>query len=515
MSLNPNTPDEVNRDLPGKPVSLWMGTTPGTHFPSLRSGLLVDAVVVGAGITGITTATFLKDAGLKVAVIESRRIVTGVTGHTTAKITSLHGLIYQHLTSHFGEEKARFYAGANQDAIEAFAALIDRKNISCDFQRKTAYTYTDTEEDLSKITEEVRIAGNLGLPVSFVQSTPLPYPVKGAVSLPNQAQFHPRKYLLALAEDLTRSGVDIFEETRALDINEEGDILEVVTDKGSIRAKNVVIATHFPFKDPSFFFARMYLKRSYVLAMRLNGPPPDGMFYSTADPYTSARTCPVADGEVLLLGGQNHLTGHVESSAELYKKVESFGRKHFDVKSIEYRWSTQDNVAVDKVPYIGRLSKGVYVATGFGGWGMTHSMISAMIISDGVLGRSNPWAPLYDPSRFKLTDTSKLVTQNIHAVKHLLIERLIPSDSDVNALAKGEGKILKVRHEKTAVSRDHEGALHAVSPSCTHMGCVVVWNDAEHSWDCPCHGSRFSADGRVLHGPALKDLEKKPLKDNP
>jgi len=262
MEIHETTAAEENRNLPGKPTTLWFDNTPETHFPVLEKDLLVDTVIVGGGIAGITTATLLKDAGQRVAVIEARKIVTGVTGHSTAKITSLHGLIYQHLHSHFGEEGARVYADANQTAIETMASLIETKRIACDFQKRSAYTYTDTEKDLDKVAKEVQIARSLGLPASYVEATSLPFAVKGAICLTNQAQFHPRKFVLHLAEELHKAGCAIFEETRALDIV-EGDIVEAITDKGVIRGKKVVVASHFPFKDPAFFwFIRLMSTRS-------------------------------------------------------------------------------------------------------------------------------------------------------------------------------------------------------------------------------------------------------------
>ncbi len=513
MSQGQHVEKAADRELPGKHEPIWIDTTPETRYSSLAGNLTVDAVIVGGGLVGINTAALLQDAGLSVAVVDACRIVTGVTGHTTAKITSLHGLIYKHLIDSFGKDGAYAYGEANQAAIAMYERIIKERGLSCDFMRTSAYTYTTEDKDLDQVVEEVKAAQMLGLPAEYVTATPLPYPVKGAVKFSGQAHFHPRKYLLELAGQLERKGAYFFEKSRALDLK-RGNPLEVVTDKGPIRGKHVVVATHFPFHDPAFFFARMYPKRSYVLGVRLNGKAPEGLFYSASEPYHSVRSHPAGLEDMVLVGGRNHKTGHGGDTVERYRQVEKFARENFDVKSIEYHWSTQDYVSSDRAPYIGKLPNwdGVYVATAFAGWGMTHGMVAAAIITDAVLGRSNPWSSLYDPSRMKLTGTSKLITENVDAVKHLVIGHTFAADRfKAEDLKRGEGGIVDSADGKAAVARDAKGTLHSLSPTCTHMGCIVNWNNAEESWDCPCHGSRFSADGEVIHGPAQSNLEKKPV----
>lgn len=515
MQQTQGSPGKTSRDLPGKHMPLWIDTTPETSFPKLHGDIQVDTVIVGGGLCGINTACFLQEAGLSVALLDAHRIVTGVTGHTTAKITSLHGLIYSYLIKSFGEEGARAYGDANQSAIEKYLDIINRRSISCDFHRTSAYTYTTSDKDLKEIEKEVQATERLGLPAAYMESTPLPYPVKGAVLFSSQAHFHPRKYLLDLVTQLTNSGVQVYEKTRALELR-QGDTHEIVTDSGSVRAKHVVICTHFPFYDPALFMARMYPKRSYVLAVRLNSQSLEGMFYSTTDPYHSVRSHPAGFEDMVLIGGQNHKTGHGGSTINRYREVEKFARDNFDVKSIEYRWSTQDYVTSDRVPYIGKLpgSERVYAATGFGGWGMTHSMVAAIIISDGILDRPNPWASLYDPSRKKMAGTMEFITENVDVAKRFVMDRVFaPKSFNVDQLGKGESGVVDREGGKISVAKDSEGDIHTVSAVCTHMGCIVSWNDGEESWDCPCHGSRFSADGEVVHGPALKDLERKSLNE--
>lgn len=504
-------------DLPGQPVSLWMATTPKTDFPSLPGNVSVDVAILGGGIAGIATALLLKQAGATVAVVEAGRIVESVTGNTTAKITSLHSLIYDHLISQFGVERAQAYAHAQQSAIEKIASLVEVHTIDCDFRRIAAYTYAEDEKELEQITAEVEAATKLGLPASYVETTPLPYEVKGAIKFDNQAQFHPRKYLLALARMIAGDGSYVFEQTRAGEIKDE-EPCTVTTDRGTLKAKSVVIATHFPYYDPNIYFSMLFPMRSYVLGCRLNTAAPEGMFINIGTPHRSIRSNPFEGGEILMVGGENHKAGQGGDTRERYKRLEEWARARFDVKQIEYRWSTQDNNTPDKVPYIGKLSSGskhLYVATGFGGWGMTNSHVAAMILSDLILGRDNSWSALFAPSRFKpLTSAKDLITENLNVAKEFVSDRIsTPKAGSKDELPEKSGEVVEWNGEKIALYKDDKGATHAVSAVCTHMGCLVHWNTAERSWDCPCHGSRFNYDGQVIQGPANQDLKAVELQD--
>jgi glycine/D-amino acid oxidase-like deaminating enzyme/nitrite reductase/ring-hydroxylating ferredoxin subunit len=505
-------------DLPGEPVSLWIATTPETSFPRMAGDVSVDVAVLGGGIAGIATAFQLKQSGMTVAVIEAGRVVEGVTGNTTAKITSLHGLIYDYLTSQFGEDKARLYAEAQQAAIERIASLVREHGIDCDFRRADAYTYAEREEDVGKVKAEVEAAAKLGLPASFVESTPLPFPVKGAVKFTGQAQFHPRKYLLAMVEKIPGGGSHVFEETRALDIKDE-DPCRVETNRGTVTAKSVVLTTHFPYFDPNIYFAAMHPGRSYVLGCRLNVPVPEGMYISAEDEgMHSFRSNPAEDGGTIwMVGGEKHKTGQGGSTEDRYRRLEQYARARFDVSSIEYRWSTQDNNTVDRVPYIGKLSSGsknLYVATGFGGWGMTNSHVAAMLLTDMIRGSENPWAEIFDPSRFKpITSARDFISENMNVAKEFMAGRInTPELDDVGEIPAGKGEVVEWKGERVAIYKDDDGRVFSCSAVCTHMGCIVHWNGAEKSWDCPCHGSRFNYDGQVIQGPANKDLEPKPLR---
>jgi glycine/D-amino acid oxidase-like deaminating enzyme/nitrite reductase/ring-hydroxylating ferredoxin subunit len=492
---------------PGKHSPLWMNTDIAYH-PPLAGDLTVDVAIVGGGLTGLNTALLLADAGAKVAVIEGRRIGTGVSGHTTAKITSQHGLIYNHLLSAFGTDAAFSYAQANQAALAKYAELISTHDISCDFLRKVAITYTERADGVSAIEKEVEAAGRIGLPAQLVHSLDLSFPIQAAISFPGQGQFHPRKYMQALTEILARRGVALFEETWVEGVS-DGSPAQIRTAGGKVLADAVIMANHSPSPYSFLFFTRMVPKRSYVLAVEAEGPLPAAMYYSTGEPYRSLRTQPDGEGELLLVGGQNHKTGYQESSAERYRRLEVSAREHFRIRSVRYSWSTQDNVTMDRVPYIGKVpvTKNVYLAIGFGGWGMTHSMVAAQLLTDMLGGRVNEWKLLYDPARVHLKGASKAIQQNIHYVKHVVTDHLpLGEVIDPRALGPGEGKVGKMGNRKMAVARDMDGVLHRLSATCTHMGCGLSYNDGELSWDCPCHGSRFDTHGRVLHGPAATPL---------
>ena len=517
--MNENSVDreKASENLPGRPVSLWIATTPETGFPRMEGDISVDVAVLGGGICGIATALQLKQSGMRVAVIEADRVVKSVTGNTTAKITSLHALIYDYLIKQFGEDKARLYGEAQQAAIERIASLVQEHGIDCDFRRTDAYTYTEREEELDQVKAEAEAATRLGLPAAYVESTPLPFPVKGAVKFTGQAQFHPRKYLLALVEKIQGQGSYVFEETRALDIKDE-DPCRVETNRGTVTAKSVVLATHFPYHDPNIYFAAMHPGRSYVLGCRLDGPVPEGMYITAGEEDVhSFRSNPTDDGGAIwMVGGEKHKTGQGGPTIERYKRLELYARSRFNVSSIEYRWSTQDNNTVDRVPYIGKLSSGsknLYVATGFGGWGMTNSHVAAMLLTDMIQGRENPWADVFDPSRFKpVTSARDFITENMNVAKEFMADRIgTPELDDIEELPKGRGEVVEWKGDRVALYKDDEGRVYSCSAVCTHMGCIVHWNGAEKSWDCPCHGSRFNYDGKVIQGPANKDLEAKEL----
>jgi glycine/D-amino acid oxidase-like deaminating enzyme/nitrite reductase/ring-hydroxylating ferredoxin subunit len=493
--------------------SLWVGTSEATRFHELHGDLWADVVVIGAGIAGLTTAALLKADGRRVVVVEAGRVAAGVTGYTTAKVTLLHGLIFDDLTQAFGEQGARKYADANLAGMATVADLAVRHEIDCDLERRPAYTYTTDASMVDKVRAEVSAAQQLGLPAEFTTETDLPYPVEGAIRVADQAQFHPRKYCIGLARAIDGGGSSVYEMTRALSVDDEGELCAVETDHGTITAGYVVQATHLPFSDTGGFFARTHPMRSYAISARLHGPVPQGMYLSVDTPSRSVRSARMDGEEVVVLGGEGHKVGQDPDTRERYTALEEWARDQFPIRSIDYRWSAQDYVPADHVPFVGPVSPGrdrVLVATGFKKWGMSNGSAAGVMLADRIAGRENPFADFFDTNRLNPRQSIKeLVKENANVVKRFVGDRLRTETRSVADLSPGEAAVLVEGTERVAVFRDDAGVVHAVSPVCTHMGCTVTWNTAETTWDCPCHGSRFSCDGEVIQGPAVKDLERK------
>ena len=495
-------------------TSLWLADAEEeSAFPRLDRPLSVDVAVLGGGIVGLSTALLLKRAGMTVAVIEASRVGTGVTGHTTAKLSSLHGLSYTRIASSFGDEGARAYGEANQAGIEQVAAWVEEEGIDCDFRRKPNYTYATSREGVVDIEREVDAAQRAGLPASYTEETDLPYPIAGAIRFESQAEFHPHRFVSALAKLVAGDGSHVFENTRATGVS-EGRPCRIETTGPALTAGHVVVATHFPFLDRGLYFARIHPERSYALGVRVRDPAPQGMYISADQPTRSIRSHPADEGEILIVGGEGHKTGQGGDTLERYRSLERFAREHWDVESVEYQWASQDNDSIDHMPYIGRFaphSRRLYTATGFRKWGLAQGVAAGMILEDLILDRENPWASLYDPNRMKpLAAAQDLVKENANVALRFVGDRLTKRGGrDATELEPGEGDIARLDGEKVAAFRDDDGKLHAVSPVCTHLGCQLSWNSGDRSWDCPCHGSRFSPDGEILHGPAVRPLKRK------
>lgn len=380
-------------------VSVWMATTPETNYAALNGDLLVDVVVVGGGIAGISVAHRLKELGKKVALVEAGRVVEASTGKTTAKVTSLHGLIYTTLTKNFSDEGAGIYGEANEAAIGEIERLIKKYDIDCDFLRTDAYTYAQTEEGTEQVKYETNTAQRLGLPASYVTDVPLPYPTFGAVKFTGQAQFHVRKYLLALAKEVDGNGSYVFENTKALDIKFSDNLCQLVTDKGIVTANDVVIATHEPFYDPGAEYADLSKFRDFALGLLIKEATPQGEFFSTGQEPHSIRWQPTEDGDIVIVGGKSSAEMKADSDEAAYGLVEEDYSKKFTIDRVAYKWNTYDLATADGASYIGKLSKNqphVYVATGFNGWGMTNGVLAGMILSDRITGKDNPWSDFFD-----------------------------------------------------------------------------------------------------------------------
>jgi glycine/D-amino acid oxidase-like deaminating enzyme/nitrite reductase/ring-hydroxylating ferredoxin subunit len=498
-------------------ASFWIETAEAETFPTLSADLHVDVAIVGGGIVGVMGARFLKEAGKTVAILEARRVVQGVTGHTTAKVTSLHTLIYDELIRKFGDEKAHRYAESNQAALEIIRRLCEEHDIDCDFNERSAYTYTINDDHVEAIEKEVEAARSLGLPAQYHDEIPAPFAVKAAIQFSGQAEFHPRKFLLPLVKSIPGHGSYVFENTRVTGI-EEGNPCRVVTEGGkTVTADDVIVATNMPIINKGLFFARAEPSRGYALVMDVpQDRVPDGMLINVGAPTHSVRSASHNGRRVLILAGEGHHVGEGANHRNHWDRLEQWARKDLGATDHLYRWSTQDYYSLDKVPFIGKMTPAddhLYTATGFSAWGMTNGVVSGRLLADLICDVGNPWAEVYDPNRISVKSLPSFVKKGGHDAKRLVGDRLKRQSGTEEAgeLAPGAGAIFDVDGTKVAVCREGDGTLHGVSAACTHLGCIVSWNDAERSWDCPCHGSRFATDGTVLQGPATKPLESRPL----
>jgi glycine/D-amino acid oxidase-like deaminating enzyme/nitrite reductase/ring-hydroxylating ferredoxin subunit len=499
--------------LPGRPISPWREGADRPDRPPLERDLEVDVCVVGAGIAGLSVAYELSRGGASVAVLEGRRIGDGVTGNTTAKLTALQGTRYTSMLSTHGVEVARAYADANEWGIERVEAIAGELGIDCDLRRKPCFTYTEDEGRVAELEREAEAARVAGLDAVLTTETDLPFDVAGAVKVEDEAEFQPVAYLVGLAAELDRDAPTVYERSRAVRAGGDGVELE---NGATVKAERTVLATQIPFADRGLFFARASVARSYATTARLDGPVPQGMDLQAESPTRTLRAVPWDGGELLLVGGESHELGHGDP-AEKFRAVERFARERFDVAEFEHRWSAHDFMPDDGLPYVGRLSPlsdRVLVVSGLAKWGLAMSAAAGGILADRVLGRESDWATTFDPwRRPPLSAATTLVRHNADSGFHFFKDRLQRSHS-VEDLARGQGRVVGSGLEQLAVHRDDAGRLHALSARCTHLGCIVGWNSGELTWDCPCHGSRYTADGEVISGPATRALEPKELPDD-
>ncbi len=493
--------------------SYWMADTSPPTFEELNENVDTDVGIVGGGITGITTAYLLAKKGYKVAIIDAEQILTGTTGHTTAKITAQHDLIYDEFINHLGEDQAKQYYHANQEALDFVKQKVKQSKIDCEFTEEDAYIYATSDKKARAIEKEAQAYETLGIDGQYVEKLPIDFSIQAGIVMKNQAQFHPLKYLTHLVKELKNMGAQIFENTTAVDVI-EGSEPKIVTKYGyQVTCKHLVTSSHFPFYDGrGLYFSRMYAERSYIVGGELNGTYPGGMYLSADDPKRSVRTTKMNGKDLLLIGGESHKTGQGGSSLHHFQNLKDFGKENFGIESYPYNWGAQDLTTLDKVPYVGALTSrhsNIFVATGYRKWGMTNGTAAALLISDLIQGKDNPYQDLYSPTRFYADPSIKtFLSQNANVAAKFVSGKLSKGTKRPEDLRRGEGDNVTYQNQNAGGYKDKNGQVHIVDRTCTHMGCEVEWNDGEQTWDCPCHGSRFSYDGEVYEGPADKPLKK-------
>ncbi|MBS4176746.1 FAD-dependent oxidoreductase [Lederbergia citrea] len=504
-----NTGEEI---LPHAPASFWIESTKLETFPTLDKDIDVEVAIIGGGITGISTAFNLVKEGFKVAVFEASSVLNGTTGHTTAKITAQHGLIYDELISHFGEESAKQYFEANENARRFIEECINLHGIECGYGKEDAYVYASSKDHVKDLKKEADAYERLGIDGGFTEEIPLSINAVGAVVMKNQAQFHPLQYLSKLIDFIKENGGVIYEQSVATQMENGNPAVVHFRNGVKVKAKYVVSASHFPFHDGRGYFARLFPKRSYVLAVKTDKPFPGGMYINAEKPTRSIRSVTINGNEALLISGDGHKTGQGEPEIKHYEALEKFAVENFGAKEIIYRWSAQDLVTPDKVPYIGRISEGndnVFVATGYKKWGMSTSILASLLITDLIIGKDNRYTDLFSPSRF-VTDPSikKVVKENINVAANLISGKFDRPDKELKDIKEGEGAVVTIKGGRAGAFKTEAGQLFVVDTTCTHMGCEINWNSGDRTWDCPCHGSRFSYEGEVIEGPAQRPLKR-------
>ncbi len=494
-----------------KKVSFWIDTASKPDFSKMTKDIDCDVIVVGGGLTGITTALLLARAGVNVAVIEADAIGSGTSGHTTAKVTAQHGIKLSMLS----QGKALAYYNANLTGLKLVRSLIDELNIECDFETQDSYVYARSAAEESDVMDELAAYKRLDIEAEIVKQTQLPFDIRCALKLKNQAQFHPLKYLYALAETLRDMNVPLFEQTKALNIERNENNIRLFTDKKkTITVKSAVLATGYPMIEfPGLFFLRLFQERSYIMAAQKQAP--QGMYLSAEKPVESVRSHALGCQPWLLVGGFGHRTGKEDKEDTGFAPLGGFLKDSFAGAEAAYGWSAQDGMTLDHIPYVGSLYKyepNLYVATGYEKWGMTNSAAAAIMISDEITGNKaiDPdIRDVFSPLRIAPgASAGGFAKQAAEAVYEFTVGNASIPVGSLDDIKTGEGAVLRINGHAVAAYKDENGHVAMFKAHCTHLGCPLEYNASERSFDCACHGSRFSVTGEVLEGPAIKPLER-------
>ena len=535
-------------------------------YDKLEENIKTDICIIGGGLTGITTAYYLSKYKIRTVLLEKDRICRQASGNSTAKTTSQHGLIYKYLTDSKGENFAKAYYEANEEAIRNIKKIIDDEEIDCDFEYQPAYVYTQRLTDVQKIKEEVEAVNNFGGKAEFVPSSEfelnklknnneqyniknvqsgsqklkinadnivkenisleadkvkesmknvLPIKALAAIKFENQAQFNPYKYANALADICSKSEIKIFENSKVIDVDtEDKEEYYIITLQNGckVKAKYVVIATKYPIVNiPGFYFMKMYQSTSYAIAMETKEKLFEGMYINSEIPTISLRTAKFGDKNLLIVVGSDHKTGTQVDLSNSYKYLEEIAKNIYPKGKIKYHWNTEDCISLDKIPYIGRFSsvwEHCYVATGFNKWGISTSNIAAKIITDEILGERNEYAETFKSTRLEpIKNIKELGNMVKESVNSLVIKKLEISQEEARQIQNGQGKIVEINGKKIGIYKNENGEIFKVNPVCKHLGCELSWNNLDKTWDCPCHGSRYDYKGNLIYGPSVRGLD--------
>jgi glycine/D-amino acid oxidase-like deaminating enzyme/nitrite reductase/ring-hydroxylating ferredoxin subunit len=498
----------------GNNMSLWQLDMPEykAKAKTLSANKIFDVLVVGGGVTGITTGLLLQKARKSVMIAEAQNIGFGTTGGTTAHLNSFTETPFNQIAKDFGENNAQLTAKAIRQALELIKRNVQEYNIDCGYKELPGYLYARDEKEKKELETIFEGAKEAGVDVQYVEESPVKIPFKKIIEFRRQGQIHPTRYIYALAKEFEKAGGVLVQHCRVTGV-EENEILTVNTSNGPVEAKNLIYATHIP-PGVNLLHFRCAPYRSYVIAVKLKNEEdyPDALAYDMEKPYHYFRTLEMEGEKYFIAGGEDHKTGHEKNAEACFTRLEKFVSKYYEIDKVVYRWSSQYFDPADGLPYIGHLPghpHNMFVATGYGGIGISSSTIAAKVLTEMIVAGKSEYEKLFDPNRIKpVAGFNKFVKEAADVVGNFIGGIFSKEKLETLAdLAPGEAKVVKYEHHAIALYKDENGQLHAVNPACPHIDCTVNWNNSEKSWDCPCHGSRFGYDGELLTAPARKDLE--------
>lgn len=491
--------------------SYWILSSKGKNYKSLQENINTKCAIIGGGIVGVTTAYLLAKNGVDVVIVESDKIGYGSSGRNTGKVTTQHDIIYSKINKKYGEESAKLYYEINNKAFNLIEDIIKENNIECNFKRVPSYIFTENEYYLEDLIEEYKTCKKLGIDCDYHNELNIPFGVCGAVSFNNQAQFNPKKYIDGLIEACEKLGVRIYENTAIVNLD-KGKTIKLKTEyDNTIEAEKVIIASHFPWYDGmNFYFAKNKGDKSYLIATEYNREFQEGMFINIEEPTKTFTHYKGEGKDLLIIGGSDHKVGQDNKEDDIYENIEQMAKEHFQAKNILCKWSAQDYMSFDDLPYIGYINKksdNIFIATGFSKWGMTNGCASAIILSELILKNSSKYEDIFNPSRIGPYFTTDFIKENFNVGVEYILGKL-KLGSDYMPTKKGEGKIVNIDGKRYGAYRHYNNELYIVDITCTHLGCELKFNDEDKTWDCPCHASRFDYEGNILNGPAIRPLKR-------